>query len=103
MKSRVFVGLLVAGGLAATASAQPPQPAPGAAPPAPPAGARPPGLPPPERIERITENTYKIFGGGGNTLVFLQRDGVMLVDTKMPGNGQAILERLRRLPTSRSP
>lgn len=92
MKGRVFLGLLVAGGLAATASAQPPQPAPGAAPPAPPAGARPPGLPPPERIEQITENTYKIFGGGGNTLVFLQRDGVVLVDTKMPGNGQAILD-----------
>jgi len=47
MKGRAFFGLLVAGGLTATGSAQAPQPAPGAAPPAPPAGARPPGLPSP--------------------------------------------------------
>jgi glyoxylase-like metal-dependent hydrolase (beta-lactamase superfamily II) len=51
-----------------------------------------PGLPPPEPIEHITGNVYKIFGGGGNTLVVVQKDGVVLVDTKMPGNGQAILD-----------
>lgn len=94
MKARVFIGLLIAGGMTASAVAQPSQPAPGAAPPAPPAGARAPGLPPPEPIERVTENTWKIFGGGGNTLVFVQKDGVLLVDTKMPGNGQAILDQV---------
>jgi glyoxylase-like metal-dependent hydrolase (beta-lactamase superfamily II) len=51
-----------------------------------------PGLPPPEPIQHITGNVYKIFGGGGNTLVVVQKDGVVLVDTKMPGNGQAILD-----------
>lgn len=55
------------------------------------------GLPPPEPIEHITGNTYKIFGGGGNTLVVVQSDGVVLVDTKMPGNGQAILDEVKKV------
>jgi glyoxylase-like metal-dependent hydrolase (beta-lactamase superfamily II) len=54
-------------------------------------------LPPPGPIEHITGNLYKIFGGGGNTLVFVQEDGVALVDTKMPGNGQAILDQVRTI------
>jgi glyoxylase-like metal-dependent hydrolase (beta-lactamase superfamily II) len=53
------------------------------------------GLPPPEPIQHITGNVYKIFGGGGNTLVVVQKDGVVLVDTKMPGNGQAILDQVK--------
>ncbi len=52
-------------------------------------------LPPPGPLEHITGNLYKIFGGGGNTLVYIQEDGVVLVDTKMPGNGQAILDQVR--------
>ena len=97
MKGRALFALLVAGSLTATAAAQQTQPAPGAPPPGPPPGAGPPrpGLPPPEPIEHITGNVYKIFGGGGNTLVVVQDDGVVLVDTKMPGNGQAILDQVR--------
>jgi glyoxylase-like metal-dependent hydrolase (beta-lactamase superfamily II) len=98
MKSSALIALLVAGGLAATAAAQqPPGPA-GAAPPAP--AGRPPArsvLPPPEPIEHITANVYKIFGGGGNTLVVVQKAGVVLVDTKMPGNGPAILEQVKKV------
>lgn len=56
-----------------------------------------PGLPPPEPVEHITGNVYKIFGGGGNTLVVVQKDGVVLVDTKMPGNGQAILDEVKKV------
>lgn len=52
-------------------------------------------LPPPEPIEHITGNVYKIFGGGGNTLVVVQKKGVVLVDTKMPGNGPAILDQVK--------
>ena len=52
-------------------------------------------LPPPGPIEHIEGNLYKIFGGGGNTLVFVQKDGVLLVDTKLPNNGQAILDQVR--------
>ncbi len=54
-------------------------------------------LPPPEPIEKITGNVYKIFGGGGNTLVVVQKDGVVLVDTKMPDNGPAILEQVKKV------
>ena len=54
-------------------------------------------LPPPGPIEHIDGNLYKIFGGGGNTLVFVQKDGVVLVDTKLPGNGQAILDQVRTI------
>jgi len=56
-----------------------------------------PGLPPPEPIEKIGDHLYKIFGGGGNTTVFLRDNGVVLVDTKMPNNGQAILDEVRKV------
>src|SRR5262245_47873892 len=99
MKTRVVLAFLVAGGLAATAAAQQQsQPAPGATPQRP-AGAAPPRspLPPPEPIEHIKGNVYKIFGGGGNTLVVVQNDGVALVDTKMPGNGPAIVSEIKKV------
>ena len=54
-------------------------------------------LPPPEPIEKVGENLYKIFGGGGNTTVYVGEDGVVLVDTKMPGNGEAILAEIRKV------
>ncbi len=54
-------------------------------------------LPPPEAIQHITGNVYKIFGGGGNTLVVVQKDGVVLVDTKMPGNGPAIMTEVKKV------
>jgi len=55
------------------------------------------GLPPPEPIEKVAPNVYKIFGGGGNTLVVVQKEGVVLVDTKMPGNGEAILREVAKV------
>ncbi len=94
MKGRVLIALLVASSLSLPLAAQ--QPAPANAP-RPAAGPARPGLPPPEPIEHITGNVYKIFGGGGNTLVVVQSDGVLLVDTKMPGNGQAILDEVRKV------
>ena len=97
MKYTKFVGLVIACGMAATSVAHA-QSAPGAPPPRP-AGAAPRGspLPPPEPIEQITDNVYKIFGGGGNTLVIVQSDGVVLVDTKLAGNGQAILDEVAKV------
>jgi cyclase len=99
MKAKVVLTLLVAGVLAASATAQQQtQGAPGATPPRP-AGAAParPGLPPPEPIEHIKDNVYKIFGGGGNTLVVVQTDGVVLVDTKLPDNGAAIIGEVKKV------
>src|SRR5215831_3964095 len=107
MKHSALIAILLAGGVAATAFAQqPPGPsssapagAPGGPPAGPPAGARPRGnpLPPPEPIEHINGPVYKIFGGGGNTTVVVQHDGVVLVDTKMPGNGPAILDEVKKV------
>jgi glyoxylase-like metal-dependent hydrolase (beta-lactamase superfamily II) len=98
MKSTALIALLLAGGLAASAAAQQP-PAGSGAPPAPAARPRPPRatLPPPEPIEHVTKNVWKIFGGGGNTTVVVQKAGVVLVDTKMPGNGPAILDQVKRV------
>ena len=99
MKTKVVLAFLVAGSVAASAVAQQQSgPAPGAAPARPP-GAAPPRspLPPPEPIEHIKDNVYKIFGGGGNTLVVVQQDGVVLVDTKLPDNGPAIVSEVKKV------
>lgn len=97
MKTKVVLAFLLAGSMAAMAAAQqPPQGAPGATP-ARPAGPPRSPLPPPEPAEHITGNIYKIFGGGGNTLVVVQKDGVVLVDTKMPGNGPYIVEQVKKI------
>jgi glyoxylase-like metal-dependent hydrolase (beta-lactamase superfamily II) len=99
MKMSVVLAFLAAGSLAASAAAQQQSPpAPGATT-ARPAGAAPrrSPLPPPEPIEHVKDNIYKIFGGGGNTLVVVQEDGVVLVDTKMPGNGPAILGEVKKV------
>jgi glyoxylase-like metal-dependent hydrolase (beta-lactamase superfamily II) len=45
-------------------------------------------------IQRVRNNLYVIPGQGGNTAVFVTRTGVVLVDTKIDGNGQAILDRV---------
>src|SRR5688500_7092942 len=65
----------------------------------PPPGGRPagPGLPGITDIEQVSDNVYKIFGGGGNTTVFVRSDGVVLVDTKVPNNGAAILDQVRKV------
>ena len=81
MKMKVVLAAALAAGLATMA--------------VPPAIAQ--GLPGPEPIEQIAPSIYKIFGGGGNTLVVVQKDGVVLVDTKMPGNGPAILAEVAKV------
>jgi glyoxylase-like metal-dependent hydrolase (beta-lactamase superfamily II) len=56
------------------------------------------------KIERVKDNFYIITGSnptpresfsGGNTGVFVTERGVVLVDTKLPGFGPTILERIR--------
>jgi glyoxylase-like metal-dependent hydrolase (beta-lactamase superfamily II) len=97
MKTNWILAILLTGGMAAAAVAQ--QPAQGAPAGTPGRSAAPPRspLPPPEPIEHIKDNIYKIFGGGGNTLVVVQKDGVVLVDTKMPGNGPYIDEQVKKI------
>ncbi len=46
------------------------------------------------QIQKVRNNLYVIPGQGGNTAVFVTSTGVVLVDTKLTGNGQAILDRV---------
>jgi len=48
-------------------------------------------------IEKIKDNLYFIFGNGGNTAVYIADKGVVLVDTKNPNNGQAILDQVKTI------
>ena len=70
----VVVGLAVAG-----AAAQPQRPR----------------IPPTGTIKKVRDNLYVIPGAGGNTTVFVTQGGVVLVDTKLPNNGEAILTQVR--------
>ena len=56
------------------------------------------------QIEQVKDNLYVIMGSspanreafsGGNTGVFVTEEGVTLVDTKLPGWGQVLLDRVR--------
>ena len=56
------------------------------------------------QIEKVKDNLYVITGSspapresfsGGNTAVFITADGVVVVDTKLAGWGQAILDKIR--------
>src|SRR5437879_4928701 len=46
-------------------------------------------------IQKVKENLYMITGNGGNTGIFITDRGVVIVDTKIPGTGQAILEKIK--------
>jgi glyoxylase-like metal-dependent hydrolase (beta-lactamase superfamily II) len=48
-------------------------------------------------VEKVKDNLYVLRGGGGNTAVFVQAKGVTLVDTKNPGWGQPLLDKIRTL------
>ena len=45
-------------------------------------------------LQKVRNNLFVIPGQGGNTAVFVMRTGVVLVDTKNAGNGQALLDRV---------
>lgn len=48
-------------------------------------------------VEKLKDNLYVLKGGGGNTSVFVQANGVTVVDTKNPGWGQPILDKIKEL------
>jgi cyclase len=53
------------------------------------------GIPPTGEIKKVKDNLYVIPGAGGNTTVFITNAGVVLVDTKLPNNGEPILTQVR--------
>jgi glyoxylase-like metal-dependent hydrolase (beta-lactamase superfamily II) len=49
-------------------------------------------------IQKVKDNLYMVVTpeyGAGNTAVFITESGVVLVDTKTPGNGQSILDKVK--------
>jgi len=52
-------------------------------------------IPPTGAIEKVKDNLYKIGGAGSNTTVFITAEGVVLVDTKLANNGEAILKQVQ--------
>jgi cyclase len=88
MKRPLVLGTLIAlGGLSMSVAAVQ-QPAAGAA-----------GQPAPMVVEvqKLRDNLFILQGGGGNTAVFVQTNGVTVVDTKNPGWGAPILTKIKEL------
>ena len=89
MKRALVLGSVVGLGIVAIAVGQAPQPNA-------PAGNA-PRFPPIESIETVATNLYRITGQGGNSAVFVRDDGVLLVDTKLANNGQALLDQIKKV------
>ena len=73
----------------------------------PPAGPTPAALAA-TKIEKVKDNLYVITGSGasdqnafsgGNTAVFITETGVVVVDTKLPGWGPTLMERIKSVTT----
>ena len=46
-------------------------------------------------VEKLKDNLYMMRGGGGNSAVLITANGVIVVDTKNPGWGQPLLDKIR--------
>src|SRR4051812_46308766 len=87
MNRRIVLGTLLGAGafsLAVSAYQAPPAASPSAGPKV-------------VEVEKVRENLYILKGGGGNTAVFVGANGVVVVDTKNPGWGQPILDKIKEL------
>lgn len=73
-----LAGLLLAGAISLTAARQTQQNPPAAL-----------------EIQKVKDNLYVITGSGGNTAVFITEKGVVVVDTKNPGDGPRLLEKIK--------
>ena len=83
-RARVLALIVVAGFTVVTLAAQPQRPR----------------IPPTGTIKKVRDNLYVIPGAGGNTTVFVTPAGVVLVDTKLANNGEAILSQVRSVSGS---
>ena len=48
-------------------------------------------------VEQLEDNLYVLRGGGGNSAAFITSAGVVLVDTKNPGWGQPLINKIAEL------
>lgn len=85
MKRCVVLGTLVAAGALSITLAAFQQP--------------PAGQPAPMVVEvdKLKDDLFVLKGGGGNTAAFITANGVVVVDTKLPGWGQPLLDKIKTL------
>ena len=48
-------------------------------------------------VQKLKDNLFVLTGGGGNTTVFIQANGITVVDTKNPGWGAPLLAKIKEL------
>ena len=48
-------------------------------------------------VEKLKDNFFVLRGGGGNTAAFITAKGVVLVDTKLPGWGRPLIDKVKEL------
>ena len=48
-------------------------------------------------VEKLRDNLFVLRGGGGNSAVFVTEGGVVVVDSKNPGWGQPLLDKIKEL------
>jgi cyclase len=53
--------------------------------------------PPVGAAEKLADNLYRIPGAGGNSAVLVHANGVLLVDTKVEKQGQALLDSIKKV------
>jgi glyoxylase-like metal-dependent hydrolase (beta-lactamase superfamily II) len=56
-----------------------------------------PAAPKVVEVEKLRDNLWVLKGGGGTTAVFVGSAGITVVDTKNPGWGQPILDKIKEL------
>ena len=95
MKRAIVLGIIVGAGLATVGLALQAQQPSGREGGQGRGGGRGPGFPPVSAPEKVADNLYMIPGQGGNTAAFITDGGVVLVDTKLANNGQAILDQVK--------
>jgi glyoxylase-like metal-dependent hydrolase (beta-lactamase superfamily II) len=99
MKRLLMLGVIVGTGVIAMVGAglqaQQAGQQPGGAAPAGQGRGGPPNFPPVSAAQKVADNLYMIPGQGGNTAAFITANGVVLVDTKLANNGQAILDQVK--------
>lgn len=59
------------------------------------AAAQAPAAPKVVTVDKVRDTLYVLKGGGGNTALFLTATGAVVVDTKLPGWGQPLLDAVR--------
>src|SRR5512138_4035300 len=85
MKRQIVLGVLVGLGAASIGASALQQPA----------GGGQAAAPRVVEVEKLKDNLYMMKGGGGNSAVFIMSDGVTVVDTKNPGWGQPLLDKIK--------